>query len=229
VAGGANEGRQVRGALTRLRFGPSQRWLRWVIRLTFVAALVLTIRALKAPILFAAASFWMVADRPLEKADAIVVLGGGAQNRPFEAARLYHRGMAPLILVPDVRWRPTDQMELTIPESRMIRKILSRLGVPDVAVVAIGDKVTNTHDEALAVTEWTRRTGAKSVIVPTELFHTRRVKWFFGRMLRPLGARVQTDAVNSIEYNEANWWQEDGGVVSFQNEVIKFVYYFLKY
>ena len=40
------------------------------------------------------ANAWIVHD-PLSRADAIVVLGGGMQTRPFEAARLYREGYAP--------------------------------------------------------------------------------------------------------------------------------------
>jgi len=31
------------------------------------------------------------------------------------------------------------------------------------------------------------------------------------------------------EYTPADWWQHENGVVAFQNEVLKFFYYWFKY
>src|SRR5689334_20408445 len=52
----------------------------------------------RAPLLRGVAHLWIVADAPA-KADAIVILGGGLDSRPTEAARLFHAGYAPRILV----------------------------------------------------------------------------------------------------------------------------------
>ena len=52
----------------------------------------------RAPLLRGAARAWVVNDQ-LTRADVIVVLGGGMETRPFEAARLYHLGLAPKILL----------------------------------------------------------------------------------------------------------------------------------
>jgi len=51
----------------------------------------------RAPLLRGAARLWIVADAPA-KADAIVILGGGLDSRPAEAARLFHAGFAQRIL-----------------------------------------------------------------------------------------------------------------------------------
>src|ERR1039458_2085853 len=57
--------------------------------------------AFRSPLLTGLANAWIV-NEPLERADAIVVLGGGLEIRPFEAARLYHEGLAPKVLLMDV-------------------------------------------------------------------------------------------------------------------------------
>src|ERR1035441_3007007 len=48
----------------------------------------------RSPILRSAANAWIVND-PLQHADAIVLLGGGLETRPFAAARLYSGGHPP--------------------------------------------------------------------------------------------------------------------------------------
>ena len=45
-----------------------------------------------------AADLWIVSD-PISRADAIVVLAGGLETRPFEAAELWRRGLADKILI----------------------------------------------------------------------------------------------------------------------------------
>ena len=67
------------------------------------------------------------------------------------------------------------------------------------------------------------------LIIPTELFSTRRVRWIFGRELRSIGAVVIVDSVPPLEYGPDDWWQHEQGVVSFQNEVLKYLYYRMKY
>jgi len=41
--------------------------------------------------------------------------------------------------------------------------------------------------------------------------------------------RIYVIPVNLRQYTVDNWWKTEGGVIAFQNEVIKFIYYRLKY
>ena len=59
-----------------------------------LGAVLLTAWLFRTPILRGAAHAWIV-NQPIARADAIVVLGGGLDTRPAEAARLYHLGLAP--------------------------------------------------------------------------------------------------------------------------------------
>ena len=65
----------------------------------------------------------MINDPPA-KADAIVVLGGGANFRSFDVARLYQAGWAPTIVVMNSELRATDRLGLTIPEAELVRRVL---------------------------------------------------------------------------------------------------------
>jgi hypothetical protein len=66
-------------------------------------------------------------------------------------------------------------------------------------------------------------------MIPTEIFHTRRVHWLFNRMLAGSGITPRIVALNPPEYTSADWWQHEEGLIAFQNEVIKSLYYRLKY
>jgi uncharacterized SAM-binding protein YcdF (DUF218 family) len=50
------------------------------------------------PVLVGAANLWAVSDH-VTRGDAIVVLGGGLETRPFEAAELWRRGLADRVLI----------------------------------------------------------------------------------------------------------------------------------
>ena len=206
--------------------GPSRR--RCVVVLVVLLCFGAGCWLFRAPLLTAVAKAWIVSD-PLEKADAIAVLGGGLETRPFEAARLYHFGFAPKILIMNQKTSPTTALGITLSEAELTRHLLIRQGVPDSNIVVVGNDIANTRDESLAVREWARSNGARTVIVATDPFHTRRARWVFRKQLKSIGVRVMMDAAASREYTEADWWQSESGVVAFQNEVLKFAYYLLKY
>lgn len=191
-------------------------------------ALLVALCACRAPLLRQVAALWIVNDVRAH-ADAIVVLGGGLEYRPFEAARLYREGAAPRVLVAQPELPPTVQMGLTTPEYVLAREVLLSNGVPASAIQLLGTNVMSTRDEALACKQWVTETKARSVIIPTELFHTRRARWIFCQALRGTTAEIHVAAVIPPRYTATNWWQTEDGLVAFQNEVIKSVYYHLKY
>ena len=174
------------------------------------------------------ANAWIVHD-PLSKADAIIVLGGGMQTRPFEAARLYREGYAPRVLVASPESKPTDKIGITADDTEVTKRILSKQGVPDSAVLEFGDEVSSTHEEALALGSWIRKTGLKKIIIVSDPFHTRRVRWVFKKELQSTGTEILTVAAPSLKYDSSNWWQTEQGLIEFQNELIKYAYYRVNY
>jgi uncharacterized SAM-binding protein YcdF (DUF218 family) len=184
--------------------------------------------SLRGQLLQGLANAWIVQDS-LSKADAIVVLGGGMQTRPFEAARLYQEGYAPQVLVASPELKPTDKIGITVADTEVTKQILSKQGVPDSALVEFGDEVSSTYEEALALCIWIRKTGAKKIIIVSDPFHTRRVRWLFKKELQSAGTEILTAAAPSLKYDASNWWQTEQGLIEFQNELIKYAYYRFNY
>ena len=211
---------------------PVLRPRRWVRRLALgllvVCALLFALFVFRSPILRAAANLWIVND-PLQKADAVVILGGGLENRPFAAAKLYREGYAPRVLFTQPKSSPTDDMGLTTREKDITRQVLLREGVPESAMSGIGDNVHSTYDESLAVRAWLRTNHVSRIIIPTDLFHTRRVRWLFRKELKGTGVALTVEAVPVRDYTLADWWHHEQGLIAFQNEVIKMAYYWLQY
>jgi uncharacterized SAM-binding protein YcdF (DUF218 family) len=206
----------------------ASRFRKWLFRFLGLAIVLLALYLWRAPVLGGLARLWIVNETPA-KADAIVVLGGGLDTRPFEAARLYHKGLAPKILVLKVHPTRADELGVTMPETDSAVFILLKQEVPEKDIVVIGDGVNNTHDESLAVRHWAEEHKPKRLLIPTDLFHTRRVRWLFRKMLKETGVEVLVEAVPLKDYTAANWWQNEKGLIAFQTEVLKFAYYRVKY
>jgi uncharacterized SAM-binding protein YcdF (DUF218 family) len=171
---------------------------------------------------------WSVND-PAPKVDAIVVLGGGPDNRPPAAAELYRAGVAPRVLYMDVKLTAGERMEqrmgIEATESDGTRLLLLTNGVPEKAIEKIGRQVASTYDEARAVREWARGTKVQSIEIVTDIFHTRRARWVFRRELKGTGIEIHMAGIPTEDYNATNWWQNEAGVIAFQNEIAKYLYY----
>jgi uncharacterized SAM-binding protein YcdF (DUF218 family) len=193
-----------------------------------LCVLAIGLGVFRAPLLTGLANSWIVDDAP-EKSDAIVVLGGGVDYRPFAAARLYNDGWAPTVLIMDVGLSPTEEMGLKQPERDVTRQVLLKQGVPEQAIVPVGRSVKNTFEESKAVLAWATEHGAQKLLIATELFHTRRARWVFRKQFRGTHTLVKFAAVAPGDYARTNWWQHEQGLINFQNEWVKLPYYWLKY
>jgi uncharacterized SAM-binding protein YcdF (DUF218 family) len=177
------------------------------------------------PLLRGAACLWTVSDA-VTRADAIVVLGGNFHVRPLIAAEMYRRGLAKKILVSQT----IDSQQGVSPiDSELNRTALLKLGVPPGAVETFGTANRNTRDEAVALKEWAERNAASKFIIPTEIFSARRVRWIFRRELSGRAMRIEVPSFESPGYSSREWWKTEQGVIAFQNELIKYIYYRLKY
>jgi uncharacterized SAM-binding protein YcdF (DUF218 family) len=199
----------------------------WLAPVLIVLAIAVAWMA-RAAILRGLAELWVVSD-PLDHADAIVVLGGRIDVRPFAAADLYKRGFAPRVLISNLPRDPLQTMHLWPGQTELTRQLLLKLGVAAEAIVEFGDGVTSTYEEAQAVLDWTKSSGARTVIIPTDPFPTRRVRWTFQHEVASTGVRVIVRPIQLRAYSLDDWWHDERGLIDFQNEVIKFFYYRLNH
>jgi uncharacterized SAM-binding protein YcdF (DUF218 family) len=173
-------------------------------------------------------AWWVVSDE-LAHADAIVVLGGSIDVRPFAAADLYQRGFADKILVANVQLSRAEVLGFVPSHTENNRSVLLQLGIPAAAVATFGKDVSSTQQEAAAVREWASSSHAKRIIVPTEIFAARRTRWIFKHELAPIGVEVIVHALPPQDYTLADWWRHRYGLIDFNNELIKYLYYRARY
>jgi uncharacterized SAM-binding protein YcdF (DUF218 family) len=140
----------------------------------------------------------------------------------------YRQGLTGKILLSNIGASPAEQLGVLQSHVEANRRILIRLGVPETAIETFGNGLSNTYDEARALREWAERTGARSIIVPTEIFSARRVRWMLGRIFDGR-AVICVPALDPLLYRREDWWKHEAGLIGFQNEVIKYLYYRLKY
>ena len=174
-----------------------------------------------------AAAIWIVAD-VAAPADAAVVLGGGLEYRPFAAADFYRRGLVPKILVSNIGAGPAERLGVLRSHVRANMEVLEKLGIPGAAIQPFGSNLKDTYEEALALHDWAKHAGAHTLLVPTDIFAARRLRWIMHRVFGN-DAVVLVPAIDPPDYTRNDWWKTEGGVITFQNEVVKYAYYRLKY
>ncbi len=125
-----------------------------------------------------------VALQELPKAQAIVVLGGGvdaaeaghpdpdlgaAADRVWYAARLYHAGKSPLLVLSG----GTDPAVKLTSEAAAMRVLLRDLGVPDSAML-LEEKSRTTDENTRFSAGLLRQRGIKKILLVTSALHMKR-------------------------------------------------------
>jgi uncharacterized SAM-binding protein YcdF (DUF218 family) len=154
---------------------------------------------------------WEVSDA-IAPADAVVVLGGNPA-RAYAAAQLYRSALAKRILL----------------DIDGYRKLLLNLTIPSEAIETFGSGLKNTYEEACAIADWAKMNGARTFIVPTEPFFSRRVKWIFARKLGPIKARAIIDVLPITGFTADDWWLTSWGRDEFIREITGYLYYRVRY
>jgi uncharacterized SAM-binding protein YcdF (DUF218 family) len=198
-----------------------------ILACSFLALLIVA-WIFRAPLLKAMARFWIV-DEPIGVADAVVILGGGLQSRPFAAARFVEQGLTTNVLLMCPLPNASERRGTSPGDCELSRAIMLKKGVPDIYIHFTGTNVTSTFDEARAIRVWASEHHPKVLLIPTDVFHTRRVKWLLQKQLDGLDVDVRVIALEDEYYSRTNWWQNERGFLAFQNEAIKYVLYRWRY
>lgn len=183
-------------------------------------------------ILTSLARAWIVDDTPAH-VDAVIVLAGNPDERPFHAAALYKAKRARLILVSNVESDRTVRLNFRPSDTTVADAILAHENIPSVAIDHFGKDSTSTRDEASGLRDWLVNhrpaSGHTSTIaIATDPFHTRRARWIFRRSLKGLPVAFHATAV-PLKYSASDWWRHEEGLIAFQNELIKALFYWFKY
>ena len=177
----------------------------------------------------------LITESPIEKADAIVVLGGSAnyKERARAAAKLLQEGRSPRVLVTNDNMRgPWSSAQQRNPffYERALEEI-KNAGVSTTSVELLPQPVASTHEEAELVRQYAEEHQLHSVLIVTSAYHSRRALWVFSRVFRDTGIRIGLINVRPGDESPrpATWWLSLRGWRLVPTEYVKLVYYVTKY
>ena len=188
--------------------------MRRLLAFLLVVAILLWFRE---PLLRAAGTALVRSDAP-EKADAIVVLAGGAGgDRILKGGELVREGYAPVVLMsgPGSTYG-LNECELAIP-------FAIKSGYPESYFVCVPNRATSTRDEAQAMTAELRRRGVKKFLLVTSDFHTARAARTYAREANGLEMRVI--ASHPPDFAIDSWWKSREGIKNVYIEWSKTIAY----
>jgi uncharacterized SAM-binding protein YcdF (DUF218 family) len=180
---------------------------------------------------------FLVVERPLERADAIVVLSGSAEypSRTRTAAELWRTQVAPTIFITDdgqlAGWDSGLQRNPAFFE--LMRRSLEAEGVPPDRIIVIPGHSDGTYEEAILVSKFIRERGLRSIMLVTSGFHTRRTLWVFvsnnsGRSSDVMYGISCADSDKQFPA-KAFWWLTVSGWRDTPPELLKLAYYWWAY
>lgn len=207
---------------------PRRRLVLWG---TLVAALLLGPALLylaREPLLVAAARALTIDDAEAP-ADYLVVLGGGAETRPFTAAALYRNGVAPKVLIFEHKTDRMTDLGLAPTHDELYRKILELERVPAEAIERLPGVVDSSWDEARSLRRFLVSHPARRVILVTSAEHTRRARWVFRKVLAGMPVEVRMAPARHLSFDETNWWKHDAGALAYLHEYLKLGFYWIRY
>lgn len=155
---------------------------------------------------------YLVYETPLQQADAILVLSGGAYSRVPEAADLYKRGYARrIILTSEVKPDGYDYLltrGIRLPTSLDLSlEILQRLGVPRKAVDIVPGEADSTLTELCSLKAFLKQKPLRSIIFVTDPWHSKRVSKIMGLVVN---GNIQAFS-KPTQYNQfrpEDWWKQ---------------------
>ncbi len=173
-----------------------------LILLLFFLIFCLALYFVRRPLLRFTAESWIIED-PLEKADALIVLGDDNfyGDRATRGAQLYREGKAPVIVASGRRLRPNAGI------AELMGHDLEERGVPRDKILRFTHDAGSTLEEAEALRRFAREKKWHSVIVVTSNFHTRRARYIFRRVF-PQGIEVRVASANDGDFDPQHWWEK---------------------
>ena len=176
------------------------------------------------------ASF-LVLEKELQPADAIVILMGNTPERELEAADIYHQGYAPKMIIVDFstysHWL-LDSLKLRVPKgSENAVSVLGQLDVPVESIHIIPGVVSSTRGEAVAVRSYLQtRTDIDVIILVSSPAHMRRATMLFRRELNKLDHKVNVIPRPSSYTNfntSKRWFRSRHTVITVMLEYLKII------
>jgi uncharacterized SAM-binding protein YcdF (DUF218 family) len=160
-----------------------------------------------------------------EKADAIVILGGGWVERESKGIQLYKQRYAPYVILTGVKDEGKRSAQYS--HDRRTRVMLDN-GVKASEIFFVY-AAENTNEEAKEAVAVLKEHGWGHVIVVSDPPHMRRVQWSWNRAMDGSGMRYTLVESSPAWWNAGKWWENDRSKRFVASEIEKLCYYFVAY
>ena len=191
--------------------------------------LALITAVLAAAMSFRYALVFLDVGEPPQKSDAIFVLLGDTDTRPFVGAALYNVGLGEEVILSRHVQPRVQGNEIWTPAHEVSRNILLKRGVPESDIRLIGPGSENTMNESEALRTYLREHERSTVTVVTTHYHTRRTRWSLRRQLGRAAKRLRFVSAPHDDFDHANWWRSMVGFEVVTMEYIKLLIYWFRY
>ncbi|MDQ6785598.1 MAG: YdcF family protein [Acidobacteriota bacterium] len=179
----------------------------------------------------------LIVEKPLARADAILVLSGSSVylERTEKAAELYKQGIAPRVFLTDdgerAGWSRSARENPLFVE--LERKSLTEQGVPAEAIEVLPERVDGTKSEAEAMKKKVEESNFKSVLLVTSSYHTRRALRTFEKTFADdnQGVEIGIESAPTGKQTPLSsmWWFSPKGWKFVAGEYVKSLYYWVYY
>lgn len=157
------------------------------------------------------------------------VLSGGGYDRGNEAVKIFNAGYTnKIICTGGNAVTELCVMDIDTLESDMTAANLRQHSIPDSCIVVIRNG-TSTKEEAQIILDYCLKNNLKKIIVLSSKLHTHRVNSVLGANFLKAGVELIVRGAPSSRFNEMEWWKEEDGLITVNNEWIKTIYYWFKY
>jgi uncharacterized SAM-binding protein YcdF (DUF218 family) len=200
---------------------PRPLWILLLLTLAF-SGVVLTLLA--KPDLF---EQYVVADQPLEQADAMVLMAGERFFRLPAVVSLFQKDVAPRILLTNdgVLGGWSDKYHRNLYQVEWAKEFLVDRGIPDTAIELLNFSKSGSYYDALNTRKFVLSDGSiRSLVIVTSDYHTRRSVWTFEKVFSPSDIQI---GVYTIP-DSADIAVSRRLLIVF-TEIIKFAFYKVRY
>ena len=161
----------------------------------------------------------LIHDSPIRRTDVLLLLGGDVTSRVDHAVSIYPEVKPDKVLISPAG--SAEWMSLRLAKSRGIEEgeilVLAADAVPD-----------STYEEAHVFLRYCQTESISSVTIVTNLVHTGRTYWIFRKVL-PKRIEIRMAGAPEESFCPQRWWESENGVLSVNEESLKWLYYYWKY
>jgi hypothetical protein len=206
-------------------------FIRILVALAVLGLIVTSVPAGRRALL-RAAGWALVADDPVQAADAVVIAVDAHDAGIVEAADLVRSGMSRRVAifsdVPDDVDRELIRRGVSL-EDRVSRqtRLLKTLGVQNVELIPL--PIEGSEDEGRVFPMWCREQQLRSVIVVASADHTRRLRRIFHRAMKGGETVVMVRRSRFSDFDPDGWWHKRDGVRTEIVELEKLLFDFLRH